>query len=148
MRIAIGSDHAGFALKETIKALLDDLGVPFDDLGTASAEPADYPDFAEAVARAVAAGRADRGILICGTGIGMSIAANKISGVRAALACTEASAKLGRAHNDANILALGGRTTPAAAVPSIVRAFLATEFEGGRHGARVAKIAAIERKDP
>lgn len=148
MRIAIGSDHAGFGLKETIKALLDDLGVPFDDLGAASAESADYPDFAEAVARAVAAGRADRGILICGTGIGMSIAANKIRGVRAALAWNEATARLGRAHNDANILALGGRTTPVGAVGSIVRAFLATEFEGGRHGARVAKIAAIERKDP
>lgn len=147
MRIAIGSDHAGFALKETIKSLLDELAVPFDDVGTASAESVDYPDFAVTVARAVAGGRADRGILVCGTGIGMSIAANKVRGVRAALAWNEASARLGRAHNDANVLALGGRTTPPGEVRGIVRAFLTTAFEDGRHDARVAKIARLEHED-
>ena len=101
MRVAIGSDHAGFDLKQTIKALLDRLRIPCEDAGTASTDSADYPDVAEAVAGAVLGGRADRGILICGTGIGMSIAANKIPGIRAALAWDEASAVLGRAHNDA-----------------------------------------------
>lgn len=148
MRVAIGSDHAGFALKETIKALLDDLNVPYDDMGTASTAAVDYPDFAAAVARAVVGPRADRGILICGTGIGMSIAANKIAGVRAALVWDAASARLSRAHNDANIMTLGGRTTPPERVVDIVRTFLATGYEGGRHDARLAKIAGLERKDP
>ena len=147
MRVAIGSDHAGFALKETIKALLDELEVPYEDFGTTSAVSVDYPDFAEAVSRAVVGGRADRGILVCGTGIGMSIAANKIAGVRAALVWDEASARLSRAHNDANIMTLGGRTTPAERAPDIVRAFLSTEYEGGRHDRRLEKIARLERKD-
>jgi ribose 5-phosphate isomerase B len=147
VRVAIGSDHAGFALKETIKALLDGLAVPYEDLGTGTAQAVDYPDYAEAVAREVVSGRVDRGILVCGTGIGMSIAANKVPGVRAALAWDEATARLGRAHNDANILALGGRTTPASAVPAIVRAFLTTAYEDGRHDARLEKVARLERKD-
>ena len=147
VRVVIGSDHAGFRLKDTIKALLDRMGISYEDVGTVTAASVDYPDFAEAAARAVLDGRADRGILVCGTGIGMSIAANKIPGIRAALAWNEATARLGRSHNDANILALGGRTTPAAAVEGILRAFLFTEYEGGRHDARLAKVARLERKD-
>jgi ribose 5-phosphate isomerase B len=147
VRVAIGSDHAGFALKETIKTLLDELDVPYEDFGTTSPVPVDYPDVAEAVSRAVVGGRADRGILICGTGVGMSIAANKIAGVRAAGVCDEASARLSRAHNDANIMTLGGRTTPAERAPGIVRAFLSTDYEGGRHGRRLEKIARLERRD-
>ena len=147
MRVVIGSDHAGFRLKDTIKAMLDRMGISYEDVGTVTAASVDYPDFAEAAARAVLDGRADRGILVCGTGIGMSIAANKIPGIRAALAWSEATARLGRSHNDANILALGGRTTPAAEVEGILRAFLFTGYEGGRHDARLAKVAHLERKD-
>jgi ribose 5-phosphate isomerase B len=147
VRVAIGSDHAGFALKETIKALLDELKVPYEDFGATSPVAVDYPDFAEAVSRAVVGGRADRGILVCGTGIGMSIAANKIAGVRAAVVWDETSARLSRAHNDANIMTLGGRTTPAERAPGIVRAFLSTDYEGGRHGRRLEKIARLERRD-
>ena len=147
MRVAIGSDHAGFHLKETIKSLLERLRIPCEDVGAASTASTDYPDFAEAVAGAVLAGRADRGILVCGTGIGMAIAANKIPGIRAAVVWNEASAELSRAHNDANIMAIGGRTTRAGDVEGILRAFLSTEYEGGRHDARLAKIALLERKD-
>ena len=147
MRVVIGSDHAGFDLKETIKALLETLRIPCEDFGAASTASADYPDFAEAVARAVLAGRADRGILVCGTGIGMVIAANKIPGIRAALAWNEETARLSRAHNDANVMTLGGRTTPPAEVEGMLRAFLSTEYEDGRHDARLAKIARLERKD-
>ena len=147
MRVALGSDHAGFELKNTIKALLDGLGIPCEDFGTMSGGSVDYPDFAEAVSQAVITGRADRGILVCGTGIGMGIAANKIPGIRAAVVWNEASARLSRAHNNANILAIGGRTTPAGDVEGILRAFLFTEYDGGRHDARLAKIAHLERKD-
>lgn len=147
MRVALGSDHAGLDLKNTIKALLDVLKISWEDFGTGSPAMVDYPDFAEAVSLAVVAGRADRGILVCGTGIGMGIAANKIPGVRAAVVWNEASAVLGRAHNDANIMALGGRTTPAGEIEGIVRAFLFTAYDDGRHDARVAKIARLERKD-
>ena len=147
MRVAIGSDHAGFHLKDTIKSLLERMRIPYEDVGADSTASSDYPDFAAAVAGAVLAGRADRGILVCGTGIGMGIAANKIPGIRAAVVWNEASAALGRAHNDANIMAIGGRTTPAADVERILRAFLSTEYEGGRHDVRLAKIAHLERKD-
>jgi RpiB/LacA/LacB family sugar-phosphate isomerase len=147
VRVVIGSDHAGFDLKETIKALLETLGVPYEDVGADSAAPSDYPDFAQAAAAAILAGRAERGVLVCGTGIGMVIAANKIPGVRAALAWNAATARLSRAHNDANILTLGGRTTPPGEVEGILRAFLSTEYEGGRHDARLAKITRLERKD-
>ena len=147
MRVAIGSDHAGFALKETIKALLDELEVPYEDFSTTSAASVDYPDVAEVVSRAVVGGLADRAVLVCGTGIGMSIAANKVAGVRAAVVWDETSARLSRAHNDANIMTLGGRTTPAERVPGIVRAFLSTDYEGGRHDRRLEKIASLERKD-
>jgi len=147
VRVVIGSDHAGFDLKETIKALLGRMGVPCEDVGASSAASSDYPDFAAAAARVILDGRADRGILVCGTGIGMVIAANKIPGIRAALAWNVATARLARAHNDAHILTLGGRTTPAADVEPIVRAFLATEYEGGRHDGRLAKVARLECRD-
>jgi ribose 5-phosphate isomerase B len=147
VRVAIGSDHAGFDLKERIKALLDEWAIPYEDLGTSSEASVDYPDYAQAVARRVTGGSADRGILVCGTGIGMSIAANKIHGIRAAVAWDETSARLSRQHNNANILALRGRTTPADRVRGIVEVFLNTAFAGGRHARRVDKIAAIERKD-
>lgn len=145
MKVALGADHAGFALKDALKRVLDDLGVGWDDLGTNSPASVDYPDFAEAVARGVADGRFDRGILVCGSGIGMSIAANKVDGVRAAVIGDVESAKLSRQHNDANVIALGARLTPEDRAGEIVRAFLSTDFEGGRHAARVAKIHAIEQ---
>jgi len=147
VRVVLGSDHAGFNLKETIKALLGRMSVPCEDVGASSAASSDYPDFAAAAARVILDGRADRGILVCGTGIGMVIAANKIPGIRAALAWNVATARLARAHNDAHILTLGGRTTPAADVEPIVRAFLATEYEGGRHDGRLAKVARLECRD-
>jgi len=147
VRVVIGSDHAGFDLKETIKALLERLEVPYEDVGAGSPAPSDYPDFADAAARAILTGRADRGILVCGTGIGMVIAANKVRGIRAALAWNEETARLSRAHNDANVMTLGGRTTPPAEVEGMLRAFLSTEYEGGRHDGRLAKITRLERKD-
>jgi ribose 5-phosphate isomerase B len=144
VRVAIASDHAGFALKEDLTRFLGEQQIAFDDFGTSSDASVDYPDFALAVARAVLDGRADRGILICGTGIGMSIAANKVPGIRAALVTDEDTARLSRAHNDANVIALGGRTTRAAAARAMVRTFLATPFAGGRHAARIAKVAQLE----
>ena len=147
MRVAIGSDHAGFDLKERIKTLLDEWKVPCEDLGPFSTAAVDYPDFAAAVARRVTSGDATLGILVCGTGIGMSIAANKIPGIRAAVVWDETSARLSRRHNDANIMAIGGRTTPPGQVAGIVSAFLNTGFDAGYHARRVAKIAALERKD-
>jgi ribose 5-phosphate isomerase B len=144
VHVAIASDHAGFALKEDLKRFLDELRVSYDDLGPAADTPVDYPDFAAAVSQAVLDGRADLGILICGTGIGMSIAANKIAGIRAALATDEHMARLSRQHNDANILALGGRTTASPVARAIVRVFLDTAFEGGRHQRRLDRITRLE----
>lgn len=144
MRVAIASDHGGFTLKEDLKRLLDELAVPYDDYGPATDVAVDYPDFAAAVAQAVRSGHADRGILICGTGIGMSIAANKVRGIRAALATNAEMARLSRAHNDANVVAIGGRSTPPDQAREIVRLFLSTAFDGGRHQIRVAKIAQLE----
>jgi ribose 5-phosphate isomerase B len=146
MHVALGSDHAGFDLKEHLKRCLDELQVTVDDCGCPSRESVDYPDIAEVVARAVAAGTAQRGILVCGTGIGMAIAANKVTGIRAAPACSEETAALARGHNDANILTLGARTTPAEQAAAIVRVFLQTPFDGGRHQRRIDKIAALERR--
>ena len=145
MRIALASDHAGYAEKERLKALLDDLGVEFDDLGTASEESVDYPDFARKVAERVAQGEVEQGLLVCGSGTGMAITANKVPGVRAAVAWSEETARLARQHNDANVLAIGARTTPPDDIPKIVRAWFATEFDGGRHVARVEKINEVER---
>lgn len=145
MRIALASDHAGYTEKERLKAVLSDLGVEFDDLGTRSEESVDYPDYARVVAEQVADGRVQQGLLVCGSGTGMAITANKVRGVRAAVAWSEETARLARQHNDANVLAIGARTTPPADIPKIVRAWFSTEFEGGRHAARVHKISDVER---
>jgi ribose 5-phosphate isomerase B len=150
-RLLIASDHAGFRGKEAIKLFLARQGVKIEDLGPPSEDSVDYPDFAERVARAVARGEADAGILVCGSGIGMQIAANKIPGIRAALAWNEETARLSRQHNDANILAVGARTTRPEVIEEIVNAFLSTPFEGGRHQQRLDKIGQLEsasRPDP
>ena len=144
-KVFIASDHAGFKGKEAIKKILTEMTLPCEDCGPFSEESVDYPDFAEIVALAVSHGEADRGILVCGSGIGMQIAANKIPGVRAALAWNEETARLARQHNDANILAIGYRTTPPEVIDLIVRAFLTTPFEAGRHQKRVDKISLIEQ---
>jgi ribose 5-phosphate isomerase B len=138
--IALAADHAGFALK---RALTDELragGYEVLDLGTGSTDSVDYPVFGDAMARALLEGRAERGVLICGTGIGVSIAANRHKGVRAAVCHSVEVARLARAHNDANVLALGGRVLDHETAKSCLRAFLETEFEGGRHGQRVAML--------
>ncbi len=143
MRIAIASDHAGFELKSKIKEQLASTDQVIDK-GVFAADSVDYPDFAEAVAREVISGNAERGILVCGTGIGMSIAANKIPGIRAALCHDLETARLSREHNDANILALGGRTTDPELALRMVREWLGTEFNGSRHARRLDKIRKIE----
>jgi ribose 5-phosphate isomerase B len=145
MRIALASDHAGYAEKERLKALLSDLGVEFDDLGTGSEESVDYPDYARKVAERVADGRVEQGLLVCGSGTGMAMTANKVPGVRAAVAWSEETARLARQHNNANVLAIGARTTPPADIPRIVRTWFSTPFEGGRHAERVEKISDVER---
>ena len=145
--LAIGSDHGGFALKKEIMAHLDERGIAYKDFGTFTEESCDYPDIAEPVARAVAAGEFDRGILICGTGIGMSMSANKVTGIRAALCGDCYSAEFTRRHNDANVLTLGARVLGAGLALKIVDIFLDTAFEGGRHARRIAKIADIETRN-
>jgi ribose 5-phosphate isomerase B len=147
VRIAIGADHAGYHLKETIKSRLVDSGFTIEDVGTDAETSVDYPDFAALVAQRVVSGASDRGILICGTGIGMAMAANKVNGVRAAPAGDLESARLSREHNDANILTLGARITPPDLALAIVRVFLETPFAGGRHQRRVDKIMALEGSD-
>lgn len=146
MRIAIGSDHAGFEQKELVKTHLVGRGDEVDDFGAFSEESVDYPDFALAVANAVATGSADRGVLVCGTGIGMAIAANKIPGVRAANVTSEEFARLARQHNSANVVTVSGRFVPIERNLRIIDAFLETEFEGGRHEGRVGKITAAEHE--
>ena len=143
--IAIGSDHGGYALKQQLMKHLTDLGLEYKDYGTYSEESCDYPIYAEAVARAVAGGEAERGILICGTGIGISMAANKIRGIRCALCGDCYSAELTRRHNDANILALGARVLGEGLAGKIMDTFLTTEFEGGRHARRIGLIADLEK---
>jgi ribose 5-phosphate isomerase B len=140
MRIAIGADHAGFNLKDHLRARLAEAGHELVDCGTHSADSVDYPDYAALVARAVAGGSAERGILVCGSGIGMAIAANRFAGVRAAACVDLYSAELSRRHNDANVLALGSRIVAAPLAEAIAERFLATPFEGGRHARRVAKL--------
>jgi ribose 5-phosphate isomerase B len=143
--VALGADHPGFPLKEDLKTWLIGRGYDVEDLGTQSADSVDYPDFAVGVGSAVTAGKADRGILVCGTGIGMAMAANKLPGVRAA-ACSDAfTARMSREHNDANVLALGARITSREAAIEIVDLWLDTEFAGGRHARRVDKIVALDR---
>ena len=144
MRVAIGSDHAGFFLKEALESFLEQEGVGVIDLGCDSPDPVDYPDFAQAVAERVARGEVDRGILVCGSGIGMSIAANKVPGARAALVSEPLSARLCREHNDANVLCLGARLIGEDMARECIRAFLATAFAGGRHGRRVGLITSLE----
>ncbi|MFO0751949.1 MAG: ribose 5-phosphate isomerase B [Thermodesulfovibrionales bacterium] len=146
MRIALGSDHAGLDMKREVLSLLQEMGHEQADYGTDTPQSVDYPDFGEKVSRAVAAGEADRGILICGTGIGMSIVANKIPGVRAALCNELFSARMSRLHNDANVLVLGGRIIGKDLAREIVRTWMTTSFEGGRHCDRLRKITLIEEK--
>jgi len=146
MNIAIGSDHAGFALKQQIVEALRGAGHQVLDEGTHDTNSTDYPDYAAAVGAAVSNGSADRGILVCATGVGMSIAANKISGVRAALAVNREEVQLTRQHNDANVLALSAKYTDTATAEEYVKLFLETGFEGGRHQRRVDKISQLERK--
>jgi ribose 5-phosphate isomerase B len=145
MKIAIGADHAGFALKEQLRRLLAGEGHQVVDFGADSGESCDYPDFAQPVAREVAQGRADRGILVCSTGIGMAIAANKVAGVRAAPAQSDDEVRLTREHNDANVLTLGAKYLDEERASRLVALFLDTSFLGGRHSRRVAKIAQLEK---
>ncbi|NPV28748.1 MAG: ribose 5-phosphate isomerase B [Firmicutes bacterium] len=146
MHIAIGSDHAGFQLKERVKEYLVSRQVEFTDFGVENPEPVDYPDIARVVAEAVASGACDQGILICGTGIGMTIAANKVPGIRAALCQDPFTARAAREHNDANILALGERVLGPGLACEIVEAWLQARFAGGRHARRLAKIRLLEEK--
>jgi ribose 5-phosphate isomerase B len=148
MKVAIAADHAGFALKEKLRDWLRKEGHEIVDLGTTSEDSTDYPDYAAAVANEVAGGRSDRGLLVCSTGVGMSIAANKVAGIRAALGTVPDEVRLTRAHNDANVLALGARFIDEAGAEELVKVFLNTQFEGGRHARRLAKIAAMERVAP
>ena len=144
MKIAIGADHAGYQLKDSLKRLLDEMGVLYEDFGTTNGQSVDYPDYAKAVAEGVGNGQFDRGILVCGTGVGMAIAANKVPGVRSAAIVDTDTAKLSREHNDLNVLTLGARVLPESRAREIVKMFLQTPFSGGRHQERVRKIHAIE----
>jgi len=139
--IAVAADHAGFDLKEVLKRDLQDAGYAVLDLGTNSTASVDYPDFGKALADAVTSGKAERGVVVCGTGIGISIAANRNPGIRAALAHDVTSARLSRQHNDANVVAFGARTTGTETAREALKVFLSTEFEGGRHAGRVAKLS-------
>ncbi len=145
MRIAVGADHAGFPLKEELKGFLETEGHQVIDVGTDSTEPVDYPAFCAAVARSVADGRAERGIVLGGSGQGEQIVANKIDGIRASLCHDLYTARLAREHNDANVLGMGARVIAPTYAKEIVRLWLATPFEGGRHEARIEQIAMIER---
>ena len=145
MKIAIGADHAGFSLKEKLRHQLTGEGHEVVDYGAASDASCDYPDFAQPVAREVAGGRSDRGILVCSTGIGMAMAANKVDGVRAAPAQNDDEVKFTREHNDANVLTLGAKYMDEGRAMELIDIFLKTEFAGGRHARRVAKIAQLEK---
>lgn len=144
MRIHLGADHAGYQMKEHVKAVLSAMGHDVVDLGTNGEDSVDYPDYAEAVARAVASGAADAGVLVCGTGLGMAIAANRVRGVRAIQASDPEMARMARAHNDANVLTLPGRYIGPEQAAAVLDAFLTTPFEGGRHQRRIDKIDEIE----
>jgi ribose 5-phosphate isomerase B len=145
MRIALGADHAGVVLKERLKKRLDERGIAYTDFGTTLPDSVDYPDFAVAVAREVASGAFDRGVLACGTGIGMAIAANKVAGIRAAPIVDEQSAVLSREHNDVNVIALGARVTEPDAAVHLLDIFLDTPFSGGRHQRRIDKISVLDQ---
>ena len=144
MRIAIGSDHAGYRLKRELGRFLAERGLIVDDLGNHDDESTDYPDYARAVGEAVARGAADLGLLVCGTGIGMAITANKVAGIRAAVCSDTYSARMSREHNDANVLCLGGRVVGVGLAEDIVRVWLEASFQGGRHVRRVEKIKALD----
>ncbi|MBO6262700.1 MAG: ribose 5-phosphate isomerase B [Clostridia bacterium] len=146
MKVALGFDHAGIRFKPTIIKYLQEHGFEYTDFGTYTEESCNYAEYAEAVAEAVKDGKADRGILVCGTGIGMSIAANKVPGIRCAHCHDVFSARATRLHNDANVIAMGERVIGTGVMLEIIDAFLNTEFEGGRHVARIAKITEIENK--
>ncbi|SHP70522.1 ribose 5-phosphate isomerase [Mycobacteroides abscessus subsp. abscessus] len=145
MKVAIASDHGGVNIREEIKSLMDEMGIQYDDFGCECDTSVDYPDFALPVAQKVANGEYDRGILICGTGIGMSIAANKVNGIRCALVHDVFSAKATRQHNDSNMLAMGERVIGPGLAREIALAWLETEFEGGRHANRIRKISDYEK---
>ena len=147
-KIVLGADHAGFALKERVRQYLVGQGYEVDDQGPMTPDPVDYPDLAEKVARQVAANAADYGVLMCGTGLGMAIAANKVAGIRAATCNDTLSAHFARAHNNANVLTIGGRLADDTTAQKILDVWLTTPFEGGRHGRRVEKISAINQKHP
>jgi ribose 5-phosphate isomerase B len=144
MRVALGADHAGVALKDALRQMLEARGVTCEDFGTDGTASVDYPDFAAAVGRGVSEGRFDRGVLVCGSGIGMAIAANKVAGIRAAAIGDTTAARLSREHNDLNVLALGARATSPELAAEILDVFLDTPFAGGRHEGRVRKIHAQE----
>ena len=144
MKIALGADHGGYALKEEIKKMLERLGHTYEDFGCFSTDSCDYPDFGAAAARAVAAGECERGIVVCTTGIGISIAANKIRGIRCAHCADSLEAEMTRRHNDANMLAIGAGFTGKNLAERMVEVFLSTDFEGGRHERRVNKLNAIQ----
>src|SRR5512134_1311357 len=148
MRIAIGSDHVGYPLKEEVKKYLDELGYSYRDFGAHSTERTDYPLFARDVTSAISSKQADLGILICGTGVGMAITANKVKGIRAVVCSEPYSAMLSRQHNNTNVLALGGRVIGPELARMIVKAWLEAEFEGGRHASRVEMISQIEAERP
>lgn len=144
--VIIGADHAGFVLKEGLKKVLAEKGLQVIDAGTDNGEAVDYPDFAEAVAEEVSAGRVPWGVLVCGSGVGMSIVANRFPGVRAALCLDEDTARMSRRHNDANVLVLAGRKTDLNTAEKIVTVWLETGFEGGRHQARLDKVVQVEKR--
>lgn len=144
-KIAIAADHAGYEMKERLKSTLDELGIEYDDFGTTSEESVDYPDYAHKVADGVANHDYDQGLLVCGTGTGMAIAANKVPGVRAAVGWNPDIARLAREHNDANILSIAARFTEEDEAEKIVRAWFDSDFEGGRHERRVEKISEVEK---
>ncbi|MGD6816529.1 ribose 5-phosphate isomerase B [Metabacillus sp. 84] len=144
MKVAIASDHGGMKIREEIKSLMDEMGISYEDLGCECNQSVDYPDYAVPVAEKVASGEADRGILICGTGIGMSIAANKVKGIRCALVHDVYSARLTREHNDSNVLAMGERVIGPGLARDIAKTWLQSNFEGGRHANRIGKIGQYE----
>jgi ribose 5-phosphate isomerase B len=146
-KIALGADHAGFEEKEKVKRTLEELGIEYEDMGTMTPESVDYPDYAQKVAESISSGKYEQGLLVCGSGTGMAIAANKVKGVRAAVAWSPEIAALARQHNDANILSLPARFLTDSQSADIVKAFFESEFEGGRHGKRVDKIKGLEDAD-
>lgn len=147
MKVAIASDHAGFRLKEQLKKTLDELALDYEDLGTFDETSVDYPDYGVKVAKGVADGTFDRGVLVCGTGLGMAITANKVKGIRAITAHDVFSARMSRMHNDANVLTMGERVIGEGVAADVLKVWLTTEFEGGRHARRLDKVHHIEQEN-